>query len=71
MSDSSYSLYIHSDRKLIDIVDESWEKETLPQETIKHPIIVENINLNDEFDELLKQTKQEKPWNELALGSFN
>ncbi|KAK5583145.1 hypothetical protein RB653_004735 [Dictyostelium firmibasis] len=71
-SDSSFALYIHRERRLIDIVDGNWEQETLPQELIRHPIINENISLNEEFEELQKQqSKKEKPWNELALNSFN
>ncbi|EAL68197.1 hypothetical protein DDB_G0278049 [Dictyostelium discoideum AX4] len=71
-SDSSFALYIHRERRLIDIVDNNWEQETLPQELIRHPTINENITLNEEFEELQRQQcKKEKAWNELALNSFN
>ncbi|KYQ94255.1 hypothetical protein DLAC_04552 [Tieghemostelium lacteum] len=75
MSDSQYSLYVHSNnRKLVDIVDNNWAQETLPKEFLKHPAIIENLSINEEFDELLfstNQNKQEKSWNELGLNDFN
>ncbi|KAF2077803.1 hypothetical protein CYY_000924 [Polysphondylium violaceum] len=56
--DSSFSLYIHGNGKLIDIIDQDWSKQTLPNEALQHPAMNESILNNDEFDELLKKSKQ-------------
>lgn len=65
--DSEYT----NDGRLMDIVDEQWQTEKLPDDLIAVPImeLPELESDNGQSNETLKE--QEQKWNDLALGNLH
>ncbi|GJD09800.1 hypothetical protein Gasu2_40310 [Galdieria sulphuraria] len=61
MSDSNFSAPVHQEGSWIDIVDDSWWKETLPFEELSLPTVLAHIESTEEDPFQVSNSSQEEP----------
>jgi len=67
--DSTYT-YLHASRVLLDIVDDQWASDKLPDEDIVVKVVdpVPYLNISDDEDE--KELQPNETWTDLGLDQF-
>jgi len=68
MSLDSTFTYLHSSRVLLDIVDDQWASDKLPDEVVKVVDPVPYLNISDDEDE--KELQPNETWTDLGLEQF-
>jgi len=70
--DSTYC-YIHRPRPLLDIVDEEWLKDCLPEDDIDIPTTIDVVTPDAEADQwqsVTKPSENGRKWTELGLQEY-